>query len=250
MTIAERIKSHAGSAAADDDEDGDSEGAQGQIQLAGGVWFQYGMRYGVYRTLAPAKEWAQHDPEDMLAAGLERDPTAGNYVGLAQAYSDAGENAAAIQEYRHALELKPDSPGIHDAIALLDWKSGKKDEAIAEWRQALVALDRIQTKGPAPESFWTGFAQIAGHLGSRKLTAQLHPEMDAVLRGYVKRNGEYRSAELLRAAFEASASPAEGLEWLLSLANAAANPAGVLGQFDSAAWLPEIRTTRPAAGNP
>ena len=238
ITIAERIKNHAGPAASDDDDE-DSVGAQGQVQLAGGVWFQYGMRYGVYRTLAPAKEWAQHDPEDMLAAGLERNPTAGNYVGLAQAYADADENAAAIGEYRHALELKPDSPGIHDAIALLDWKSGKKDEAIAEWRQALTALDRIQRKGPAPESFWTGFAQIARHLGSRKLTAQLHPEMDAVLRGYIKRNGEYRSAELLQAAFAASSTPADGLDWLLSLAGAAANPAGVLGQFDTAAWLPE-----------
>jgi len=160
-------------------------------------------------------------------------------VGLAQAYADAGENAAAIGEYRHALELKPDSPGIHDAIALLDWKSGKKDEAIAEWRLALAALDRIQKRGPAPESFWNGFTQIARHLASRKLAAQLHPEMDTVLRGYVKRNGEYRSAELLQAAFEASASPAEGLEWLLSLASAAANPGGVLSQFESVAWLPE-----------
>jgi len=237
-TIAERIKSHTGSGSADGDDE-DSDGAQGQVQLAGGVWFQYGMRYGVYRTLAPVKEWAQHDPEDMLAAGLERNPTAGNYVGLAQAYADAGENAAAIGEYRHALELKPDSPGIHDAIALLDWKSGKKDEAIAEWRLALAALDRIQKRGPAPESFWNGFTQIARHLASRKLAAQLHPEMDTVLRGYVKRNGEYRSAELLQAAFEASASPAEGLEWLLSLASAAANPGGVLSQFESVAWLPE-----------
>ena len=238
-TIAERIKSHAGSGAAEGDEDEDSDGAQGQVQLAGGVWFQYGMRYGVYRTLAPAKESALHDPEDMLAAGLERNPTAGNFVGLAQAYADAGEGSAAIGEYRHALELKPDSPGIHDAIALLDWKSDKKDEAIAEWRQALAALDRIQRKGPAPESFWTGFAQLARHLGSRKLTAQLHPEMDGVLRGYIKRNGEYRSGELLQAAFAASSTRAEGLEWLLAIATAAPNPAGVLGQFDSAVWLPE-----------
>jgi hypothetical protein len=84
--------------------------------------------------------------------------------------------------------------------------------------------------------------------------------MDTVLRGYLKRNGEYRSAELLHAAFAASASPGAGLEWLLSLAGAAANPAAVLGEFENAAWLPvalrqpvllkEIELASIAAGHP
>jgi tetratricopeptide (TPR) repeat protein len=237
LTVAERIlnKVHSGG---EGDDPGDGPGGA-QSQLAGGIWFQYGMRYGVYRTLAPAKEWAQRDPEDFLASELERNPTAANYVGLARAYADAGESSPAIAEYRHALELAPDSPGIHDAIALIDWQGGKKDEAIAEWRLALAALDRIQKKGPAPESYWTGFTLIARHLGSRKLTAQLHAEMDAVLRDYLKVNGDYRSLELLQAAFEASASPAEGSDWLLSLANGTANPGAVLSSFDDAAWLPE-----------
>jgi len=235
LTVAERLKNHVSSGSGDDGEDSGS--AQGP--LAGNVWFEYGMRYGVYRTLSPAKEWAQRDPEDFLAAELERNPSAANFVELARAYSDAGESAEAIAEYRHGLELKPDSPGIYDAIALLDWKNGKKDEAIIGWRQALAALDRIQKKGPAPESYWTGFALVERHLGSRKLTAQLHAEMDAVLRDYLKVNGDYRSKELLQAAFEASASPEEGLQWLLSLADASGDAAAaVLSECNNAAWLP------------
>jgi tetratricopeptide (TPR) repeat protein len=233
MTVGERIKQHVNSAAEDA---GGSEDAQ--ALLAGNVWFYYGMRYGVYRTLAPAPEWHERDPEDFLAAELERSPVTQNYVELAQTYADAGEGAAAIAEYRHALELHPDSPEIYDAIALIDWKSGKNEAAIAEWREALAALDRIRRKGPAPESFWSGFVLVAHHLGSRKLTAQLQPEMDTVVRGYLKVNGDYRSEELLRAVFEASATPEAGLQWLLSLAEASGSEAAVLGECDSAVWLP------------
>ncbi len=233
MAVGERIKLHVNSAAEDA-----SGSEDAQALLAGNVWFYYGMRYGVYRTLAPAKKWAEHDPEDFLAAELERSPVAAGYAELAQAYADAGEGTAAITEYRHALELKPDSPEIYDAIALIDWQRGQKDEAIAAWREALAALDRIRRKGPAPESFWSDFALVARHLGSRKLTAQLQPEMDTVLRGYLKVNGDYRSEELLQAVFEASASHEAGLGWLLSLADASGDSAAVLGECDNAAWLP------------
>jgi hypothetical protein len=229
QTIGERIRSHATSS-----EDHESASPQ----LAGGIWFYYGMRYGVYRTLAPEKNWPQSDPEDFLAAGLERNTSVGSYVGLARAYADAGKTAAALLEYRHALELVPDSPAIHDAMAQLLWKSGKKDEAIAKWRSGLAALNRIQNKGAAPESFWGGFALIAQHLGSRNLTSQLHAEMDTLLRNYLQRNGNYRSEELLKAAFKASASSSEGVEWVLSLSSAASDPASVLPDVDNAAWLP------------
>jgi tetratricopeptide (TPR) repeat protein len=154
--------------------------------VTGGTWFYYGMRYGVYRTLAVQKDWPQHDPEDFLAAGLERNPDAAvNYVELARAYADAGETDAALTEYHHALELAPDSPSLYDGIAVLLWHAHRNDEAIANWRQALMALNRVQNNGPAPESFWTGFTLIAQHIGEYKLSVQLHPELDNVLRTYI-----------------------------------------------------------------
>jgi hypothetical protein len=207
-------------------------------QLAGGVWFYYGMRYGVYRTLFPEKEWPQRDPEDFLAAGIERNPTAGNYIGLAQAYADAREVTPALVEYRHALELAPDSPAIHDAMAVLLWNSGKRDEAISQWREALATLDRIQNKGPAPESFWGNFAIVARHIGDRKPISQLHSEIDTVVRGYLARNGNYRSNELLKAVLQASVSHVEGVDWILSLSAAAADPSSVLSDIEPAAWMP------------
>jgi len=227
-TIGERVQSHGKTGA-------DAEGSQA---LAGENWFYYGMRYGVYRTLSPETEWPQRDPEDFLAAGIERAPSTANYVNLAQAYTDAGKGNAALAEYRHALELMPDSPAVYDAMAVLLWRVDKKDEATAQWREALAALNRIQNKGPAPESFWSGFALIAQHLSSRKLMMPLRADMEAVLRNYLARNGNYRSEELLKAAFLASASSDEGVAWILSLSTAAADPAAVLAEIDMAAWLP------------
>jgi tetratricopeptide (TPR) repeat protein len=226
-TIGERIADHAGA------------NGSGTQKLAGDIWFYYGMRYGVYRALSPEKNWPQRDPEDFLAAGLERNPSAASFIALALAYADAGKSAAALVEYHHALELVPDSPSVYDAMAMLEWQANNKDGAIAEWREALAALNRIQDKGPAPESFWTDFALIAQHLGARKLTTQLHGDMDTVLRNYLARNGNYRSNELLRAAFTASASHNEGRAWLLSLIAAAPDPAGILSDIDTAAWLPK-----------
>jgi cellulose synthase operon protein C len=226
--IGERIGSRAKSGT-------DTAGSQ---PLAGEIWFYYGMRYGVYRTLSPEKEWPQRDPEDFLAAGLEQTSSTANYLDLARAYVDAGKVDAALAEYRHALELTPDSPATCDAMGVLLWGADKKDEAIAQWRDALAALNRIQNRGPAPESFWSEFALITQHLKDRKLVARLRPDLETVLRNYLAHNGNYRSDELFKAVFLASASHGEGVEWILSLSDAAANPAEVLAEIDSAAWLP------------
>jgi tetratricopeptide (TPR) repeat protein len=233
-TIGERIaqsSSHASEAGQDS--------PNSSAQLAGTSWFYYGMRYGVYRTLSPEKDWPQRDPEDFLAAGVERNPaSANNYIGLASAYADAGKADRALVEYRHALELAPDLPAVYDAMAVLLWQTNRKEEAIAEWRNGLASLNRVQDKGPAPESFWIGFDSIAQHLSKRLLTAQLQADMDSVLRTYLARNGNYRSQELLKAAFEASPSPGEGIAWILSLSSVASSPAQVLMELDTAAWLP------------
>ena len=211
-----------------------------QQLLSGDTWFYYAMRYGVYRTLSPEKEWPRQDPEDFLASGLEGNASAaGSYLNLARAYADAGKTTAALTEYGHALEIAPDSPAIHDSIAVIEWQTNDRDAAIAQWREAFAALNRIQDKGPAPESFWTSFALMAQHLGSRKLTNQLHGDMDGVLRNYMARNGNYRSDELLKAVFDASASHAEGLDWILSLSASAPDQATVLTDIDSEAWLPK-----------
>lgn len=214
-------------------------------QLVGGDWFYYGMRYGVYRTLSPG---AADNPEDFLAAGLEASPTRmDSYLSLAQAYVDAHNAQAALEEYRHALELAPNSASIHRSIAVLLWSTNRHSEAIAEWQAALSLLRKLVDVRAVPESFWTDFAAIANDAQSNGIGAQLRPDMDIVLRAYITKNGNYRSSELLHSAYTAltfkNQDPSTAIDWVFSLADAAHSPAGVLEEldspYDSNAWFPK-----------
>jgi cellulose synthase operon protein C len=214
-------------------------------QLVGEDWFYYGMRYGVYRMLATS---AAGDSEDFLAAGLEASPTRMNsYLGLAQSYVDAHNTSAALEEYRHALELAPNSADIHRSIAVLLWSTNHHAEAIAEWQQSLALLRKLVDVRAVPESFWTDFVATANDAQSNGIGEQLRPDMDNVLRGYITKNGNYRSAELLHYAYIAltpsNANTSTAIDWVFSLADAAHSPSSVLEELDSPyssnAWFPK-----------
>jgi len=204
-------------------------------QLAGDTWFYYGMRYGVYRTVS-----GTGDAEDYLPAELERSPASeASYSNLARAYADANKTDAALAEYGHALEITPDDAGIHNDTAVLLWSVGRRDAALTQWREALNTLYRVQDRAAAPESFWGEFAAVMASLGSRNLTEQVRPDVEAVLRPYMARNGGYRTDELLADVYRASPTPAQGIEWILSLSQAAKSPLEVVDSVANAAWLPE-----------
>jgi len=208
--------------------------------LAGNDWVYYGMRYGVYRNVAQSG-----DPEDYLASGLEGNsssPT--SYVSLAEAYADAKDVPAALREYGHALELAPDTASIHCQMAVLLWSSGRKDEAVNHWKQALVILRNLVDTRVVPETFWIDFATIARDVHQYGILSQMQPSMDAALRAYIAKNGDYRSVELLHSAFIASDSAAHGVDWILSLVDAARNPDNVLAALYRETWLPNEQLGR------
>jgi len=68
-----------------------------------------------------------------------------------------------------------------------------------------------------------------------------------VLTPYLARNGSYRSNELLRAVYQASATPAAGTEWIYALASASKTPDAVredLALYQAVSWLtPESNET-------
>jgi cellulose synthase operon protein C len=214
-------------------------------QLVGTDWFYYGMRYGVYRTLAPT---SADDPEDFLPAGLEVEPTAADsFIALARAYADANHPDDAAREYHHALELTPRTPAIHRAIAVTYWPISKpptnRREALDQWNAALTLLRAQVDLRAVPESFWIDFTAIAQDAHDRDLGTQLRPAMGTVLRAYIAKNGNYRSSELLHSAYIAL-SPAgadAAIVWVFSLADAARNPAAILNQLAlpyEVGWFP------------
>ena len=203
-------------------------------QLAGNIWFFYGSRYGEYLDVTN-----QGDPEEFVPAMLEQSPASPSaYLSIADYYVDNGNTAQAIADYQHALELSPGQADIHDRVALAYYKQNARAEAIAQWKQAFAALQREVSSARVPESFWTDFARMSEHLRMRRVFTDLKPDVDALLRAYLRRNGNYRSNLLLHSAYVATGDPAAATLWVLDLATVADDPAAVLADVVEASWIP------------
>jgi tetratricopeptide (TPR) repeat protein len=203
-------------------------------QLAGNTWFYYGSRYGEY--LGTTK---QGSPEDFLPAMLELSPASSSgYLTLADYYAGAGDTERAIADYNHTLELSPNRPEVYDSLAVAYYKRGDRTAAVAQWKQALAVLSNQLNSAHTPESFWTDFGRTCDQLGMRKLFGELQPDADAIVRTYLRHNGNYRSNALLQPAYAAIADPASATTWLLDVSSAAQDPTQILADVVDAPWIP------------
>jgi len=203
-------------------------------QLAGNTWFYYGSRYGEY--LGTAK---LGDPEDFLPAILEESPaSASGYLTLADYYSGAGDTKHAIADYQHALELSPNRTDVYDSLAVAYYKQGDHAAALAQWKQAFAVLSDQLNGGHLAESFWADFGRTCDQLAARHLFAELKPDADAILRTYLRHNGNYRSNALLHSVYAAAGDPAAATAWLLDLSSVAHDPPAILADIADASWIP------------
>lgn len=203
-------------------------------QLAGNTWFYYGSRYGEWLGVT-----GSGDPEDFLPAILEQSPaTSSSYVTVAQYYADAGKLDRALADYAHTLELAPGRADIHDKMAMLLWRQKKRDEAVAQWKQALEMFDAQVNQRTIPTDFWENFRYTLNHIGNRHLMPELRPLVDTVLRDYVRHNGVYEANAILREAFVATGDAQAATSWMLELATVAPERASFLQALVTAKWLP------------
>jgi cellulose synthase operon protein C len=203
-------------------------------QLAGNIWFYYGSRYGEYAGVS-----RQGNPEDFLPATLEESPgSASSYLTVADYYFDGGDTARAIADYEHTLELASGRADVHDSLALAYYKQGARAEAVSQWKQVFSTLGQQVNSMRVPESFWGDFSRTCEHLHSRKLFNEFKPDVDTLLRAYLRRNGNYRSNALLHSAYVAIADPAVATDWLLDLTWAADDPTTVLADVVETSWIP------------
>jgi cellulose synthase operon protein C len=203
-------------------------------QLAGNTWFYYGSRYGEY--LGTIK---QGSPEDFLPAILEQSPASSSgYLTLADYYSGAGDTERAIADYNHTLELSPNHPDVYDSLALAYYKRGDRAAALAQWKQAFDVLSKQLNSAHAPESFWTDFGRTCDQPRRLHLFAELKPNADAIVRTYLRHNGNYRSNALLQPAYAAVDDPASATAWLLDVSSVAQDPVQILADVVDASWIP------------
>jgi hypothetical protein len=208
-------------------------------QLTGDTYFYYASRFGIFLATVP-KASALPDAEDFLPAELEVSPSSPeSYRNLARSYAEAGQTDATLNEYNHVLELAPatsDTPAIEDEIALVLYRANRRDAAKEHWHSALRQLFRMQQHAIYPEQFFTSFRTILDHLGTRHLAAEYRPEITSILSGYLARNGNYRSNELLKAVYISAATPQQGAAFVAELAGSASDPLQVLDDLRQVPW--------------
>jgi len=203
-------------------------------QLAGNTWFYYGSRYGEY--LGKTKLGKS---EDFLPAILEENPaSASAYLTVAEYYAGAGDSKHAIADYNLALELSPNRPDVYDNLAVSFYKQGDREGALAQWKRALAVLGTQLNTPHVPESFWADFGRTCDQLATRHLFGELKSDADAILRNYLRRNGNYRSNALLHSAYAALGDPASATAWLLDLSSVAHDPSVILADVVDGSWIP------------
>jgi predicted Zn-dependent protease len=203
-------------------------------QLAGNTWFYYGSRYGEY--LGPTEPGKA---EDFLPAILEQSPaTSSGYLTLADYYAGSGDMQRAIEDYDHTLELSPNRPDVYDSLALAYYKQGDRVAAVGQWKAAFAMLSRQIDAAHTPEAFWADFGRTCDQLRTHHLFADLRPDANAIIRTYLRRNGNYRSNALLQPAYLAVGEPVSATAWLLDVSSAAADPTLILSDVVDASWIP------------
>ncbi|HYR84478.1 MAG TPA: tetratricopeptide repeat protein [Terriglobia bacterium] len=191
-------------------------------QLAGDVWAYYGQRYGEYLRDAGESQAAA----EYLPAQVEfrpGDPQA--YLELARYYQQSGEPERALTEFRHALDLDEKRQEIHSNIALLLWDTGRRNEALAEWKNGLAKFEKL----PNPAAGSLMFRDIR----SRQQMDALRAEMDSALRAAARTLQVWQLPLLLQAAFENS--PEE--QWLLDIVQVSRSPGQLLANLEGQSWL-------------
>jgi predicted Zn-dependent protease len=203
-------------------------------QLAGNIWFYYGSRYGEY--LAATK---QGTPEDFLPAVLEQSPASSSgYLTLADYYAGAGDTGRAIVDYNHTLDLSPNLPAVYDSLAVAYYKRGDRAAAISQWKQAFAVLSAQVNVAHVPENFWRDFQRTCDQLRTRHLYSELKPDADAIVRSYLRHNGNWLSNAVLQPTYAAIGDPESATAWLLNVSSAAPDPTQILADVVDARWIP------------
>jgi predicted Zn-dependent protease len=197
--------------------------------IAGEVWFYYGSRYGEYLD-----EEKDARSDDFLEAELEHTPESSDaYLRLANYSADKGRGAAALADYQHSLDLRRGQPAVLNSIATLDWNENRHDDALAAWSEAVKLLADEMDARHVPETFWDDFKTVIGNISAHGQYESVRQPVEAMLRRYIARNGDYRVEPLLEAGYHANK---DSVDWLLAISAGASHQESVLNSVLPNRW--------------
>lgn len=195
-------------------------------QIAGGVWYYYGSRYGEYLHLGGKPGF-----DDYMPAMVEGSPgRAESYFELAEFYRQSGPAEQALANYEYSLELDPRGVPALDRMAGVLWSLNRRDEAKARWKQALSAAGDLLEERRIPAQLGSSLRELMDELAARRLLGEFRPDMERIVISYVKRYGSFQSEPLLRH-FDAPS--------IAAISRSAPNALDLLSPLVEADWIPE-----------
>ncbi len=187
--------------------------AAADAALRGDLWFYYAARYGEY--LSDRKE---SGADDLLPAPLESAPVASDsYMAVGDAYRDLKRWPNAIAEYQKALELSPKRADVHDRLAVTYWDQHQQTKALNEWRTAFHLLAQRVEEGKLPPSYWDEAKLTLTDANQFGVMQDLRPDVEAMLRAYIKRNGAYNFLPFVQGILAHAPNRQSAVAWILEL---------------------------------
>ena len=170
------------------------------------------------------------NPEDFLPAILEQSPaSASGYLTLADYYAGAGDTQRAIADYDHTLELLPTVRMCTTVSRSLTTSRGIAEPRWHSGSRLLPCSRSSSTARTSPKVSGGILAALAINCGHAICSSSLKPDADAIVRTYLRHNGNYRSNAVLRPAYAAQGDPVAATAWLLDVSSAAHDPTRILG---------------------
>ena len=180
--------------------------------LTQGAWYYYAARYGEYRM------GQKQNGADYLPAALEGSAAASNrYIELGEVYRDHGHSDEARVQFQTALQLSPQRPEIVDRMAQVDWETGKKAQAIDEWKQAFDLLRAWVLNGRIQPAFWATARKILIEANRNRIVKDIKPAADALLAQYIRINGGYNLMPFLNGILTGPPDRDAAVAWVIEI---------------------------------
>ena len=181
--------------------------------LTGDTWFYYGSRFGEY--LGAGK---QAGADDYLPSGVESSPAASQrYLQLGDTLRDLKRLDQAGTEYLYAQQISPELPEITDRLASIDWEAGRRQQAVAEWKQVFDLLRQRVLNGKMAPSFWTTARNALIDANRNRIVAGIKPDADAMIKQYIHINGGYQFLPFMQGILTDAPDRSAAVAWIVDL---------------------------------
>ncbi len=155
-------------------------------------------------------------PTIILPSGVESSPAASQrYLQLGDTLRDLKRLDQAGTEYLYAQQISPELPEITDRLASIDWEAGRRQQAVAEWKQVFDLLRQRVLNGKMAPSFWTTARNALIDANRNRIVAEIKPDADAMIKQYIHINGGYQFLPFMQGILTDAPDRSAAVAWIV-----------------------------------